>query len=296
MRAEAPNTRQAPTTLAHEEDRHQSFLIYRHFYYLKIAAAAVLVSIVLYLIQAPAGQRYGGTLIGYLLGTVGALLILWLMWFGMRKRSYASNQGKLEAWLSAHVYFGIALVFIATLHTGFHFGWNIHTVAYGLMCLVIASGAYGVFCYVHFPQLMTENRRGTTMPQMLSRIAALNDELRSGAMTLDDRTARLVTRATEVTEIGGSWWRQITGRHPDCTTALALAGVDAVAADAAPEHQAAMRQIRILLDEKAQLLNRSRRDIRFKAMMDMWLIFHVPISFALLAALLAHVISIFFYW
>ena len=57
-----------------------------------------------------------------------------------------------------------------------------------------------------------------------------------------------------------------------------------------------MRQVRVLLDEKAQLLGALRRDIRFKAMMDIWLYFHVPLSFALLAALLAHVVSVFFYW
>jgi hypothetical protein len=296
MRAHQPATPSAPVNPLHEDKRHQSFLIYENFRYLKIGVAVAVVSIVLYLVQSPEGARYGGTWAGYILGTIGAGLILWLMWFGYRKRSYANNQGKLEAWLSAHVYFGLALVFVATLHTGFHFGWNIHTAAYVLMCLVIASGAFGVFCYIHYPTRMTENRHGTTMPAMLGRIAVLNDELRSGAMALDDRTARLVTRATEVTEIGGSWLRQLSGRYPNCTTAQALAGVSAIASNAPPEQEAGIRQIHLLLDEKSQLLGRARRDIQFKAMMDFWLYFHVPLSFALLAALLAHVISIFFYW
>jgi len=52
----------------------------------------------------------------------------------------------------------------------------------------------------------------------------------------------------------------------------------------------------MLLDEKAQLLTRARRDVSYKAMMDLWLYIHVPLSFALLAALLAHVLSVFFYW
>ena len=77
---------------------------------------------------------------------------------------------------------------------------------------------------------------------------------------------------------------------------LQTAFVEELSAHLPPEEQATYRQIRVLLDEKGQLLTRARRDISFKAMMDLWLYFHVPISFGLLAALAAHVISVFFYW
>jgi hypothetical protein len=30
--------------------------------------------------------------------------------------------------------------------------------------------------------------------------------------------------------------------------------------------------------------------------MDLWLYFHVPLSFSLLAALIAHIVAVFFYW
>jgi len=92
--------------------RHESFLVWRQFRYLKIACAAAAVSINIYLIDSPYGSRYGGTWAGYTLGTVGALLILSLMWFGYRKRSYLKNQGNLVAWLSAHVYLGVSLLVI----------------------------------------------------------------------------------------------------------------------------------------------------------------------------------------
>ncbi|MBV8537299.1 MAG: hypothetical protein JO128_16990 [Alphaproteobacteria bacterium] len=277
------------------DTQHQSFLIYDRFLYLKIAVAATTVAIVLYLAHRPDGSPYGGTWLGYGLGTVGALLIVWLMWFGYRKRSYTANQGKLEAWLSAHVYLGLSLLVIATLHTGFHFGWNIHTLAYALMCVVILSGACGVFFYVTCPPLMTQNRRGATMTQMMSRIAALNDEITSKAMGLDNATVAILRRATETTLIGGSFWRQLTGHYPDCTTAAALRAMAKIGMGDAP-HAGTLRQIRMLLDEKAQLLGRARRDLAYKAMLDAWLYVHVPLSFGLLAALFAHILSVFIFW
>ena len=282
--------------LSRRPSRHESFLVYARFRYLKIACAAASVSLLLYLVDSPYGSRYGGSWAGYTLGTAGALLILWLMWFGYRKRLYLKDQGNLVAWLSAHVYLGLSLLVIATLHTGFHFGWNIHMLAYALMCLVIASGAFGVFSYVRYPRFMTENRHGTTMPQMLSRIATLNDQLRSVAISVDDRTTALVKFTVETTSIGGSFWRQLSGRYPNCATAAALTGIAEIRANATPELAAAMRQLRVLLDEKAQLLMRARQDIRYKAMMDIWLYFHVPLSFALLAALLAHIVAVFYLW
>jgi hypothetical protein len=277
------------------DTQHQSFLIYDRFLYLKIAVAATVVAIVLYLAHRPAGTPYGGTWLGYGLGTVGALLILWLMWFGYRKRSYTMNQGKLEAWLSAHVYFGLSLLVIATLHTGFHFGWNIHTLAYALMCVVILSGACGVFFYVYCPRQMTQNRRGATMTQMMTRIAALNDEITAKAMGLDNATVAILRRSTETTIIGGSFWRQLTGHYPDCTTAAALKAMTKTGA-ADPAQAGSLRQIRMLLDEKAQLLGRARRDLGYKAMLDAWLYVHVPLSFGLVAALFAHIISVFIFW
>jgi hypothetical protein len=275
--------------------QHQSFLVYKRFLYLKIAVAATAISIILYAAHTPDGSPYGGTWLGYVLGTVGALLILWLLWFGYRKRTYASNQGKLEAWLSAHVYFGLSLLIIATLHTGFHFGWNIHTLAYVLMCAVILSGAFGIFFYVFCPPLMTQNRRGATVPQMMTRISALNDDITQKAMGLDNQSVALIRPATENTLIGGSFWQQLTGHYPGCATAKALRLMkDAGAGD--DPRSGTLRQIRMLLDEKAQLLSRARRDLGYKALLDVWLYVHVPLSFALLAALLAHVISIFFFW
>jgi len=275
--------------------RHESFLVFHHFRYLKIAAWATLAAIVLYIADQPYGTRYGGTWVGYILGVAGAALILWLTWFGYKKRTYLEGEGRLAARLSAHVYLGLALLIIATLHTGFHFDWNIHTLAYALMCIVIVSGLVGIFTYARYPRLMTENRGNLTTHEMLSRIASLNDEMRRAAVPLEDASATLVERAVETTQIGGSVWRQLSGRYPGCATTAAIRGMEALDAPATPEVVEARRNVRVQLAHKAALLRQIRRDIRYKAMMEIWLYVHVPITFALLAALLAHIVLVVFF-
>lgn len=275
---------------------HESILVYRRFRYLRFGALLALLCVVAYAAHQPLTDPNGGTWLGYGLGTVGGLLILWLMWFGVRKRRYNRGPGLLEDWLSAHVYLGLALIVVATLHTGFQFGWNVHTLAYALMMTVIVSGVFGVYAYVRFPAMMTENRRSLTLDQMLAQMSELDAEAREVAMTLGDEVNAAALDASENTRIGGGVLRQLSGAEPDCATARALVKVRQLADQSDMSEAAPLRRLISLLTRKDELLRRARRDVQLKALMDIWLYVHVPLSFALLAALVAHVVAVFYYW
>ena len=146
--------------------------------YLKWASVLVVACIILYTIDTPSIRPNGGTWLGYGLGTLGAALILWLLAFGMRKRAYTSTLGTLRGWLSAHVYLGISLSVIATLHTGFQFGWNVHTLAYALTMAVILSGFWGIFLYLRQPTLMGNLLNGQTLQQYGQVLRDIDDQCR----------------------------------------------------------------------------------------------------------------------
>ena len=55
------------------------------------------------------------------------------------------------------------------------------------------------------------------------------------------------------------------------------------------------QELYAVLVRKSNLLTRARQAVMLKARMDVWLFVHVPLSFALLAALTAHVLSVFVY-
>ena len=52
----------------------------------------------------------------------------------------------------------------------------------------------------------------------------------------------------------------------------------------------------MLLERKEAALARVRQHLRIKGLLEVWLYVHVPATFALIAALIAHIVSVFFYW
>jgi len=293
----AANPTAAKTEPRVSAQSHEGFLVYRRFRYLKMATWLCAVAVLCYVAYRPILEpRNGGTWTGYGLGVVGALLIVWLLWFGVRKRQYAQGPGRLEDWLSAHVYLGLSLIVVGTLHAGFQFGWNLHTFAYVLMMAVILSGLYGVYVYTRYPQLITANRAGSTDSKMLNEIIVIDGEARALALNLGEAISAQVVRSVERTRVGGSTWRQLSGRDPSCATAAALVEIDRLANAAPPEQLNDIRKLLVIMTQKNQLLRRVRRDIQLKAKMEIWLFLHVPLSVTLLAALIAHIVSVFFYW
>lgn len=51
-----------------------------------------------------------------------------------------------------------------------------------------------------------------------------------------------------------------------------------------------------VLNERQSMFSRAQRDIRYHTFMKYWLLLHIPLACALLAAVLVHVITVFFYW
>jgi len=276
--------------------RHQSLLEYANYRYFKFAALVIALAVGWYVWDNPPGGPNGGTWLGYTLGTVGALLILWLLWFGIRKRRYSRGTIPLLGWLSAHVYLGATLIVIATLHAAFQVGLNVHTLAYLLMLFVIFSGFYGVYVYLEIPRQVTDNLGAETRSSLLLRIGDLDKQARELALGLPDAINQAVLSAAQNTRIGGSWRRQLAGNDPRCATAAAVRKLQEIGKSLRGEDARTNQQLYTLLLRKQEMLAAVRRDVAYKARLDLWLYFHVPASVALLAALIAHVVSVFFYW
>jgi hypothetical protein len=299
---------------------HDSILTHAKSRYLWISIALGVASIVAYVWHVPSVAPNGGTWLGYTLGTIAALLIVWLLLFGIRKRSYSTTLGSTRGWLSAHIYLGTTLILLVLLHCGFQFGWNLHTLALVLMLIVIFSGFFGVYAYLRYPTLMTRNRESATRDAMLEEI----QEIDQNALALADGIApeihAVVLRSIENTRLGGGVWTQLRARdgsdiaiariraaiekretqvgepQPLQAGQTIIAMVDFLAGRADDKQSEALRKLIDILSRKRALATRVARDIQYQAIMEIWLYIHVPLSIALLAALIGHIISVFFYW
>jgi hypothetical protein len=283
---------------APREITHEGFLTHRRSRWLKIALFLSALAIAVYIFTDPQPRANGGSVAGYALGTIGALLIVWLSLIGLRKRIITSKPYSLKGWTSAHVYLGLSLIVIGTLHTGFQLGWNVHSAAYVLMMIVILSGIYGIIVYGRLPGKLSANRQEATQPQMLEAIRALDRQLDTAAQPLGKDEADLVRVSLEQTDIGGNLWQRLTGQQPNCGTAKARDAIQALVNQqmrtVKPDPR--LTQILFLLERKSAALAQARRHIRMKTQLEIWLYLHVPATFALLAALIAHILSVFLYW
>jgi hypothetical protein len=285
----------ARTTLD-EEARHEGFLRHKNFRWLKIAASLSFLAILAYALIDQQPRPSGGSALGYALGTLGALLILWLTLIGLRKRTMTRGRWSLKSWTSAHIYLGLSLIVVATLHTGFQLGWNVHTLAYVLMMLVIVSGVYGISVYHALPRRLGNSRSEMTRPQMIDAVGKLDRQLQIAAQPLGHQDTAMVLLSLEDNVFKAGPWRRLSGSYPRCRTTFALAAMRGRLADATGDEADALETVVGLLERKAAALDRIRKHLKVKALLEVWLYVHVPLTFALIAALAAHIFSVFFYW
>jgi hypothetical protein len=271
---------------------HEGFLRHRDFLWLKRALGLCAVALLAYALIDVEPRHNGGSWFGYGLGTVGAGLILWLTALGVRKRRMTPGAWSLKAWTSAHVYLGLSLIVIATLHTGFQLGWNVHTLAYGLMMLVIASGVFGIVVYARAPSELSRNREEMTGTQMLESLAATDRQLRAAAQPLERQQADLVLAALSEDPISAGLLVRLGKPNREGPTRHAIEALASGRADS----DLGLVQVEHLLRQRTTQLDRIRRQLRLKATLEVWLYVHVPATFALIAALTAHIVSVFFYW
>lgn len=233
---------------------------------------------------------------GLVYGVLGTAVILLLMALGIRKRSYASRLGTVQGWTSAHVYLGLLTLLIIPMHAGFKFRFDIHTLAFVLLVIVVLSGILGIFLYQIIPPRLTKYEAQVQADKVDKEINSLLADIRSLAKSKTDAFVQVYQDELH---------RLTAARHKGLSLLLAGPGTDmletrarelAEAVATVPEHEQPDFQILAgLILQIAQLETTLAAQMRLQNALNAWLYIHVPVSFALVAALALHVALVSYY-
>lgn len=270
---------------------YDTFVNYRKFRWLWISLAFLVGATVVYIVNDPPGGRNGGTVVGYTYGTIAALLIVWLMAYGLRKRAYSSNLGTLQGWLAAHVWIGIGLLLLVPLHSGFSFGINVHNLAYVAMAVTIASGIWGAANYTTLSGKISAHRGGASDSAVLEQIFDLTQQIERVCASKSDAFLAILNRFDFTFRPGLRALLRIT---PIPAVDHMVAG--SMVADLAEHERSEAINLLGLMDRRADLTRGLLEQVRIKALLKIWLYIHVPSSVVLCAALVIHILSVFFFW
>jgi hypothetical protein len=268
----------------------ENFLTYKRWRWMRVHVLLMLVCISLYVLDEPLGGRSGSSWLGWTYGVFSALGILYLMWFGARKRSYHSASGTLQGWLSAHVWLGVSLALLVPLHSGFQFGLNVHTLAYGLMLIVIISGVYGAIRYVTLAPKIQAHRGGGGTKKLLEAIQQQTADVEKMLQGKSDLFVKL-REAADFNFAPSIWVARKRSLVPARQTSLEAEYMSKLS-DA---EQSDAHSMLALIAKKRQLALQLQEDVRTVSLLQVWLYVHVPLSFALLVAVLLHIFVVYWY-
>ncbi len=239
----------------------------------------------------------GSTVWGLVYGWIGLIAILVLMFLGIRKRWYFSHLGTLQGWTSAHVYLGLLTLLIIPMHAGFRFGWNVHTLAYVLLVVVVLSGIVGLRIYLTVPLILTLHERGMLPETIEAGINQILKEMRQlGADKPGIFQHLYQEEVRQYRELKPQGWPILfTPVDPNAILAQRTHDLHEQLAGVSSSDQEAFSKFVGLVMRKTELEAYLAGQMRLKNGLQAWLYVHVPVSIAMVAAVGIHLLVVLYY-
>ena len=248
-----------------------------------------------YVVYANRAFPHGGSFMGMIYGVLGLIGILILMFFGVRKRSYKSSFGTVESWLQVHIYLGILVFFIIFFHSGFRFHDQVAVTALILLTLVTLSGVVGALLYTFVPPLLSDLESKLTAREIsdqMNQLAQAMARLAAGKSVAFQELCATLLSIKRPKPFAG--WRMMAPRVIDRaaqTQTGLLGGLERVPAN---EH-ADVTQLLALDNQMKELQTFLIQKQRYINTMAAWLYIHLPLSFAMMVAVITHIAAFFYY-
>lgn len=247
-----------------------------------------------------------GDAIGYYLGLAGALMMLALLLYPLRKHVRVFERlGALKHWFKLHMFFGITGPILILFHSNLHLGSLNAAVAFYSMVIVAGSGIVGRFIYTRVHHGLYG--RESTLQEQQARLGLANAETKSRlhfAPSVEKRLSDFEAYATG----------QMSGPHLRAVRFVTI-GLRARWA----YHRSARELARVLAqhaterrwtpDKLRERVNLARSAVRsyldtvqevaqfraYERMLSAWHVLHVPLVLMLAVSSVVHVIAVHMY-
>lgn len=235
----------------------------------------------LYLLLRPSGR------IGLVLGIVGAVMMLLIFVYSLRKRSSVLQKiGTQSQWLKVHIFLGFAGPVLVTIHTSGKLN-GIVAIGFYAMWAVVLSGIIGRYLYAKIPRTISGNHM--TLEEMENELSQAMNALRANETkkTVLEGIERFLSRARKPTRsLSRALLRVVLADLLRPVSAFTVWRI--VRADkSSPSYKRA--QVRRLVLRQQRMLNKLAVLDAMKSLFSYWHIFHKPFTVVTFVVLIIHV-------
>ena len=251
----------------------------------------------------------GGSILGLVYGIVGFGFMAFVTLLSLRKKFPIWRIGRTQSWMRGHLWLGALSLPLILLHAGFLFGHGLTSILMWLFVVVYVSGVFGAYLQHTMPRrIMHDVPMETIYDQIVHVREQLLDEAdtvvadacgslqvevpvaASGAVALAsvmrvaaDDTAPL--REFYVREMR-AFVQAPSRSHPLANETTAAGRFSRLRALVQPALAGALTDLENICEEERQLL----RQEKMHGLLHSWLVIHVPLSFALMALAVVHIV------
>ncbi len=186
--------------------------------------------------------------------------------------------GRTARWMHAHVYYGLGAGIVTFAHAGGRFDTPMGIALNGLTLLVVVTGLVGLGFWMWGPSWLTKEERDLSLEEAFVLDRHYERRLGEEAGKLAAADPALASALASTSAPG-----------PDFAARLATA------LGAGPEAERRARDLMSLAGQRRRVAGELARLKRVKFAMNAWRLVHIPASIVLLAAISAHVLSIWLY-
>jgi hypothetical protein len=276
-----------------------------------IASAAILALAVVVYVPYALGPTppSGGSILGLVYGIVGFGFMAFVTLLSLRKKFPIWRIGRTQSWMRGHLWLGALSLPLILLHAGFLFGHGLTSILMWLFVVVYVSGVFGAYLQHTMPRRIMHDVPMETIYDQIGHVRKqLLDEAdtvvadacgslqvevpvaASGAVALAsvmrvaaDDTAPL--REFYVREMR-AFVQAPSRSHPLANETTAAGRFSRLRALVQPALAGALTDLENICEEERQLL----RQEKMHGLLHSWLVIHVPLSFALMALAVVHIV------